>query len=376
MQSSYQKGLLESIDDVKTRAARVETEAEHCFQKGVSDMRKTLQSYENILLGTYEGTKNGQHVLQSIYDLLKANSGRSLDPLPPPPRQSIQQQQLLLEQRQEERRQIEEKQKEQRQQQQRKLVEDLLDALQFDPDSAQQDLDKCLRLGVGLEGKAQARTASLIRNPVFEAYMTEHDFSSSLLVHGNDDLSVMEGQSPLSLVAARLAQLSAQPELSFGLSYFCAEHPVYRRIPSSTPPPVEMLCSLIGQLVSQMQEKLDEIDLCFLGKDQWRKIRALNPKTLCSVFEELIHSVPHDSLILCVVDEAWLYENGSSRQITLDTFRRLTRLVRKNKDVIFKLFVTCRGRSRNLQEYFAENILNLNEFVEVEDSSTWTVTTL
>lgn len=366
MQSSYQKGLLESIDNVKSRAARVETEAEHCFQKGVSDMRKTLQSYENILLGTYEGTKNGQHVLQSIYDLLKVNGGRTFESLPPPPpRQTIQQQQ-----------QLEQKQKEQRQQQQRELVEDLLEALQFDPESAQQDLDKCMRLGAGLGGKAQAKTASLIRNPVFEAYMTEHDFSSSLLVHGNDDLSVMEGQSPLSLVAARLAQLSAQPELSFGLSYFCAEHPVYRRIPSPVPPPVEMLCSLIGQLVSQMQEKLDEIDLSFLDKDQWRKIRALNPKTLCSVFEELAHRVPKDSLIMCAVDEAWLYENGPSRQITLDTFRRLTRLVRKSKDVIFKLFVTCRGRSRMLQEYFAEHVLDLDEFVEVEDSLTWTVATL
>lgn len=357
MQSSYQKELLESIDKVKSRAVRVKDEAERCLQMRVMDMDKSLHIQGNILLDTYEAssqtlqnTSKAIQMMQAWYEQFVSHGGGVVEP-PQAQRLPIQQQQ----------------------QQQRKQVEDLFNALQFNPGPVKKDVDKCLRLGAALEETAQAKTASLIRNKMFKAFMTEHDFSAPLLVNGNDDMSSAEGQSPLSLVAARLAQLAAQTESSFGVSFFCAEHPVYRRNPSAIPPPVEMLCSLIGQLTCQIRDKLENIDLSFLDNHQWKKVQALNPKTLSSIFEELTQRVPKGSLIVCVIDEAWLYEKGPSKQITVDIFRRLTRLVRKSKEVMFKLFVTCRGRSLMIQEHFAGHILNLDESVEAEDSSAWTI---
>ena len=50
----------------------------------------------------------------------------------------------------------------------------------------------------------------------------------------------------------------------------------------------------------------------------------------------MLHDRKSDSLDRdSSMEKAWLYEKGPSKQITLDIFRRLTRLVRKSKEVMF-----------------------------------------
>jgi hypothetical protein len=54
--------------------------------------------------------------------------------------------------------------------------------------------------------------------------------------------------------------------------------------------------------------------------------------------------------------------------------RRLTRLVAKETDVVFKLLVTCRGRSLDFQKYFRDrDILDLPVDVELDDFAMWKV---
>lgn len=127
------------------------------------------------------------------------------------------------------------------------------------------DTEMCLRLGAALAETDNARAAALVGNPTFKAFMTKTASSSALLVNGNEDLSNAEGLSPLSLVAARLAQLSEQSETTRGLTlrYFCAEHNPYSVEHQTSSPAETMMASLTGQIVSHMLSRSFGVDLPF-----------------------------------------------------------------------------------------------------------------
>lgn len=249
---------------------------------------------------------------------------------------------------------------------------EVLKLLQFNPEIVQKDIETCLRLGDAMDENSKHRAAALIRNRTFKAYMTEDLSSAPLLINGNEDLSCAEGLSPLSLVAARLAHISGQSEASFVLKYFCGEHGPYtdNSLASS---PVGMMTSLVGQLISQMLDKAIKVDLSFLTEVYWANLKKLKLATLCTIFKELTSQLPPGTVLLCILDEVRLYETGLLRSDTDAIFKRLTRLVKKQDKIVFKLLVTCRGRAIELGQYFAGHTLDLDETVEAEDSSTWQI---
>jgi hypothetical protein len=102
-------------------------------------------------------------------------------------------------------------------------------------------------------------------------------------------------------------------------------------------------------------------------------VEVLDPKALFAVFVELVQQLPEDTLVFCIIDEPVLYETAPCRQTTMDIFRRLTRLVRKSSRFIFKFLVTCRGRSMAIYEHFIGHTVDMEELVEEEDSSAWTI---
>jgi hypothetical protein len=367
LQSSYQQELLESIDYVKTRAARVKEEADQCLQMRVTDMDKSLRIQGEILQDTNQTSSQTLQNSSLALQMMRAMHQQLMV-------QQLAVQQLVLQGSSREtldasrpRKAIAEKS------QSRKGVDDLLRALRYDPEVVTEDVDKILQLGTALDDQGQAKAASLINNADFKAYMTEHDFSAPLLVNGNDDMSAAEGLSPLSLVSAKLARMSEQTESAIALSYFCSEHPVYGRRSSPISAPVEMMSTLLGQLISQMHQSPGGLDVSFLENIQWKKVEVLDPKALFAVFVELVQQLPEDTLVFCIIDEPVLYETAPCRQTTMDIFRRLTRLVRKSSRFIFKFLVTCRGRSMAIYEHFIGHTVDMEELVEEEDSSAWTI---
>ncbi|KAI3391981.1 hypothetical protein diail_6388, partial [Diaporthe ilicicola] len=257
-------------------------------------------------------------------------------------------------------------------------AKDLLEVLRYNPDVVLADTEMCLRLGAALDETDKARAAALVGNPTFKAFMTEKASSSSLLVNGNEDLSSAEGVSPLSLVAAKLAQISEHNETTKGLTlrYFCAEHKPYGLEHQNSSPAETMMASLTGQLVSHMLSRSIEVDLSFLGPENETVLESLNLKVMCTIFFELVRQLPSKTILLCILDEVALYETGLPKDGTVTVVRRLVRLVEASDEITFKLLVTCRGRALGITQYFTGQTLELDEEVEADDSSTWRISSL
>lgn len=254
-------------------------------------------------------------------------------------------------------------------------AKDLLEVLKYDPDIALRDTMTCLRLGAALEEVGKARAAALIRNLAFKAFMTKSASSGALLVNGNEDISIAEGVSPLSLVAASLAQISEHNETTQNLTlrYFCAKHSPYAREGPDSSPAEAMMASLTGQLVSHMLSRSVPIDISFLAQEDWALLGKLNLKVMCTVFFRLVKQLPSGTVVLCILDEIALYETNVSIRDADAAVRRLVRLVEACDEVVFKLLLTCRGRALGIGRYFYRNTLDLDEEVEADDSSTWQI---
>lgn len=254
----------------------------------------------------------------------------------------------------------------------------MLDVLRYDPDVVLRDTETCLRFGAALAEPDKARAAALIANPKFKAFMTEAASSGALLVNGNEDLSIAEGVSPLSLVAARLAHISEHNETNQNLTlrYFCAEHNPYGTEHRTSSPAETMMASLTGQLVSHMLSRSIEVDLSFLVPANWAALENLSLKVMCTIFFELVKQLPSKTVLLCILDEVALYETGVPKHGTDTVVRRLVRLVEGSGDIVIKLLVTCRGRALGIGQYFTGHTLELDGEVEVDDSSTWQIASM
>lgn len=254
----------------------------------------------------------------------------------------------------------------------------MLDSLKYDPDIVLTDTEVCLRLGAALDEAGKARAAALISNATFKAFMTEHASSSALLVNGNEDTSTVEGVSPLSLVAARLAQISEQNETTQGLTlrYFCAEHSPYGMEQQESSPAEIMMASLVGQLISHMLSRSLAIDLSFLEPEHRADLEERNLKVMHTIFFKLVKQLPLKTMLFCILDEVALYETGVPNYNTDTVIRRLARLVEACDEIVFKLLVTCRARALGIGQYFTGNTLDLDEEVEADDSSIWQITSM
>lgn len=226
-----------------------------------------------------------------------------------------------------------------------------------------------------MDDNALARVAALISNPSFKAFMVKNKASSCLLVNGNEDLASIEGLSPLSLVAAKLVQISEQTESSrsMTLRYFCAEHGPYSGERTTSSPAASMMVSLTCQLVTNMLSRSLEPDLSFLDPKKWTALKTKDLKVVCTVFYELVKQLPPKTALLCVLDEVALYETGPSKRDVDIVIRRLVRLVEGCGGITFKMLVTCRGRAMGIGTHFAGHVLEMDEDVEAEDSSAWQV---
>ncbi|KAJ9156115.1 hypothetical protein NKR23_g1372 [Pleurostoma richardsiae] len=364
-QSSYKSEIVASVKDIRIRAERIKEEANQCMQRRLMDMDQTLLIQSNVLHGLDQKSDQSLHILQNMYRFLENSvqllmSGQASEAVDHPVRKLE-----ASSQRRIERAAVADVD------QRVERAKELLQLLSFDPDVVRQDIETCSRLGDAMDGSSKAKAAALIGNRRFKAYLTENASSAPLLVNGNEDLSCAEGLSPLSLVAARLAQISEQTGAMYVLKYFCGQHPPYIGDPVASSP-TGLMASLVGQLITQMMHHNVEVDLSFLTRADLAHVKRLKPAVLYLIFQELTSQLPPRSVLLCILDEVALYETGAQGNDMKSVLKKLTRLVRKSEDIVFKLLVTCRGRALNAG-IFAEHILDLDESVEAQDSSSWQI---
>ncbi|KAH8769183.1 hypothetical protein F5883DRAFT_65963 [Diaporthe sp. PMI_573] len=355
-QSSYKSELLECCNNIKSQANRVKNEAQICMQKRNVDSNHLQQGLLSDL------KDQNQAILNLFYKFLLSSEARSV---PISGRSGVQANKSG-------------KLVEDKHQHEPERAKRLLDIMKYDPDIVLMDTEVCLRLGAALDEADQARAAALVSNTTFKAFMTKHASSSALLVNGNEDTSNAEGVSPLSLVAARLAQISEENETtqSLTLRYFCAEHSPYGREQGDSSPAEIMMTSLTGQLVSHMLSRPVAVDLSFLGPEDRDFLEELSLKMMCTVFFKLVKQLPPKTILLCILDEVALYETSVQNHDMDTVIRRLVRLVEACDEIVFKLLVTCRGRVLGIGQYFTGNTLDLDEEIEADDSSTWQIARL
>ncbi|KAH8669871.1 hypothetical protein BGZ61DRAFT_399325 [Ilyonectria robusta] len=366
-QSSYQRELLASLEAVKAQATRVKEEANQCMQRRLMNMDQSRLISDNVLLDTNQTSNQSLRILQNVYKLLASRmESHSFSEETFATVVSSRQSSLLR---------LGQKESQQVSSDNTDDVRKLLKLIQFDLDRISKDIETCLRLGDAMNETSKAKAAKLIQNQVFKAFMTTDLFSTPLLVNGNEDMSCAEGLSPYSLVAARLTQVSEQAESTFGIAYFCSEHRPYGN-DSTVPVLVSMMASLLGQLITLLLGNGATLDLSFLDELSWNNLKKMKLKSLCAVFEELTSQIPQGNVLFCILDEISLYETGLLRQDTEAVLRRLTRLTRRRKEIIFKLLVTCRGRAVDVVQYFTGHVLDMDDSAEADDSSTWQIANL
>lgn len=255
----------------------------------------------------------------------------------------------------------------------------LLEILRYDSSIASDDIRNCLGLGKAFEEDKKARAAEMITNPRFEEFMATYLASSSLLINGRADMSSAEGLSPLSYVAAKLARISETLNSPLGkpyvVKYFCNQHPPFVDNLGISPP-IAMMTSLVGQLLSEMINNGLHIDLSALTKRDWQKIEKPDLKILCNIFRDLTYQLPPGSVVLCIIDDLAQYEIGPFMNDTDYVIRKLTRLVAGHDQVVFKLLVTCQGRAMDTSRYFINQTVDLVAEVEPQDSDSWRISTM
>lgn len=252
----------------------------------------------------------------------------------------------------------------------KKRARQLLDLISFDPDNISQDIATCIRQGDALDEASKSKAAALIQNGLFKAFLSAEASPSSLVVNGNDDLSCAEGLSPLSLVTARLSIISSHSPRTFVLRYFCDMHKPFSH-DDTIPAVLRLMSSILGQLITQLLRKSIDINYEFLDERRWKNLERMKPKALCKSMEDILGQIPENSIVLCILDEISAYEISPLRRDTEYVVKMFSSLAERSSGVIFKLLVTCRGRLLGSAKYFEREILNMEESVEEEDSSTW-----
>lgn len=380
-QSSYKRELLASLEEIKKHNDKVKDEAMQC---------QALRIYGQgrHLLATRENTEQALNLIQSMYVMLRESVGtQSTGKSKWTPWRETRLTDILDVQKMEDlsRRLIafESGQTDNPTNLNRpskamalEMARTLLELIHFDQGVTSSDTASYLRMGLSLDERPKARAAAMVTNDRFKAFMSDELASSALLVNGHADLASVEGISPLSFVSAEFVRIAESTGRAFVTKFFCGQHPP--RYGQSFPPSPSrgLMASLVGQLVSQMLDKGVDVDLSFLSQSDWHDIYGLELSTLCSVFRELTNQLPAQSLLLCIIDEITQYETTALANDINVIFKKLTRLVKRREDIIFKLLVTAHSRAMRVSKHFVGQMLDLPEDIEADDSSGWHMTTM
>jgi hypothetical protein len=235
----------------------------------------------------------------------------------------------------------------------------------YDPNLITQDLKEC-RDFVGVASESDKALAfQAVCDPQLREWLIESTNSRGLLINGNksDPTDVI---SPLSYFIAELSRTYTSAKRAIVLTYFCSLH---TRAWDPRANAAGMMSRLVGQLLLHVDLLFD---LSFITKRACRRIESDDFEALCITFLQLIEQLPSDQVVVCLIDNLSIYDNGKRRKDTLKAFSTLKNLSEDQNDQggpVFKLLVTDPGYSP-YSRHMLGRVLDLNwELAEGESVS-------
>lgn len=208
------------------------------------------------------------------------------------------------------------------------------------------DIQITMRQGMSLDPSCQGQAYALMRNSKFEIWLKSSN-AQALLVDGNSASVALSRTSPISLLCATLARSLVDMQSAICLQFFCGLHTSSN---DSLSGPHGLIRSLISQLLSYYN-----FDLGFINSRIFRdRIQNLEMDRLCELFRTLLHQIPIDKAVFCIIDSISLYERTEWRQdicFVVHKLREITEIVELN--AVFKLFITSSSRSRHINNHIA-----------------------
>lgn len=218
--------------------------------------------------------------------------------------------------------------------------------LAVDPRGALNDIQITMRQGMSLDPSCQGQAYTLMRNSKFNTWLKSRG-AQVLLVDGNSNSIALCRISPISLLCATLARSLEDVQSAICVQFFCGLHTSSY---DSLSGPQGLVRSLISQLLS-----FGNFDLAFINTRTSRdRIQSYELDHLCELFRELLHQIPIDVTVFCIIDSISLYERHEWNHdicFVVRKLREITEAVELN--AVFKLFIASSCRSRHVNGHIA-----------------------
>lgn len=222
----------------------------------------------------------------------------------------------------------------------------LLDIFAVDSGNAVHDMELAIRQSMALDPSSQGQAYALLRSREFNIWL-KSGTSRVLLVNGNSTSALTNRTSPISLICATLVQSLVDVQSVVCVQFFCGLHSSGN---DSLSGPRGLMRSLISQLLL-----IQNFDLGFISSRSYRdQIHDCELGHLCGLFQTLVHQIPIDTVVFCVIDGISLYERLDWREETCYVVGKVREIAESPAlNAIFKLLLTTPGRSRYIKEHIS-----------------------
>ena len=237
----------------------------------------------------------------------------------------------------------------------------LLYLLKVNPSTPPQDIEYALCEGQTMPSSWQARTAALMENHLFQAWLNS-DQSTGLAVNGMDIRADEAISSPMTYFTGLLSQTLKQMNIAVPLTHLCGLH-------TSPDDPLEGVKGILRALTCQLVLAYSQsLDLSFINYTFVELVVAQDLRALCELFRGLLVSVSQGT-IFCLLDGISWFETQAKIQnlrVMMAFLRDLiNELQREGGSLTLKVLITSAGESQYASEWFpSSSILFLEEDIE------------
>jgi hypothetical protein len=220
----------------------------------------------------------------------------------------------------------------------------ILNIPDMDKSDLQYIMEKRERIAMEYPGQAE----EVAKSKQFKAWAVSPS-SEELLIYGNSQYSGRNHISGLSLLCATVIQGLGSRDRQIALGFFCGRHV---ETESERTGGKAMISSLIAQLLRQ-----HTFDLSILHQDiDLDGLKNANMDHLCSLFSWLIHRVPEDMILICLIDGVVYYENEDFEEELLYVLKFILELTRDGSiPPALKVLVTSPSPAHEVKALFKDD---------------------
>lgn len=210
----------------------------------------------------------------------------------------------------------------------------------------------------------------MTQEDAFQDWLKEDRRSSALVIHGNPDND--DENSPISYLVAQIGEKYHKKRGYVVLSWFCNLN--------TDENSAAIMARLTCQLLSQATRVLSLEDFNFVTRNEYKKLKQLDLKTLNRVFLNTIQKLRLKRIVVfCLIDSISIYETDNLRKDTekmVEFFRSLVRPPHRQtqedmkQELIFKLLISDEQSSELAIKYFKDKeILEMDDQIDTDVDS-------